>query len=278
MQVEYPWALGPQPGRYAMREHVGEGVRHVLVLDTLGAAQRRRLVRRARARRAPSHPAPVPVVTSRATLIDTTALCDPHAAEQWLRQADLQAVAAEALARLNRVLHAHRVASADAFVREVSARQALVVRVGYGDGEQVADGRWDRAIALAPPTGDRHRRPTALRDQERLAALLTGRDAVLACEELTLRARADLDAERWREAALQLDVALGAALTELEPWRRQARLDERLDELGQLRESAGAAARAAQQGGLQDAQIAAVRHALGRLEAALRARTAGGIG
>ena len=42
------------------------------------------------------------------------------------------------------------------------------------------------------------------RPQERLAALLGGRDAALACEELALRARGDLDHGRAREAALQL--------------------------------------------------------------------------
>ena len=44
--------------------------------------------------------------------------------------------------------------------------------------------------------------------EERFAALLGAREAVLVCEELVLRARADLDAGRRREAALQARVAL----------------------------------------------------------------------
>ena len=51
--------------------------------------------------------------------------------------------------------------------------------------------------------------------EERFAALLGGRESPLAAEELVLRARADLDAGRPREAALQARVALEALLAEL---------------------------------------------------------------
>ena len=61
-----------------------------------------------------------------------------------------------------------------------------------------------------------------LRPQERLAAILGGRDVALACEELALRARLDADAGRWREAAFQLRVALEAAIAELGPWPGRA--------------------------------------------------------
>ena len=54
--------------------------------------------------------------------------------------------------------------------------RALVARIGYGTGEQVADGAWDAARELPPA-----RRPAAAgaaaRPTERLAALLGGRDA-----------------------------------------------------------------------------------------------------
>jgi len=118
---------------------------------------------------------------------------------------------------------------------------------------------------------------SALRPQERLAALLAGRDAVLACEELTLRARSDLDAGRLREAALQLRVALQAALAELEAWSGQPSLPERIEELRGRQEVVGAAADAALLGGISDEHIDTVRSVLGRVEAALRARTASGF-
>jgi hypothetical protein len=278
VQFEFPWPLGPEPGRYAIREHLGEGVRHVLVVRVLGAPERRLLPRRPRARDAAPQPPPSPVTTSSATLVDTTALDGAQAAERWLRGADLDALAADGVARLNRVLHAHRVATADPAAREVALGAALVARVGYGDGEHVADGRWQRARELPRARVPSALRPgrAALRPQERLAAVLAGRDAVLACEELALRTRADLDAGRWREASMQLAVALDAALAELEPWREQAGIAARLAELRGRRDEVRAAFDAALQGGIEQRQIEVVRSVLGRLEAALRARTAGG--
>jgi hypothetical protein len=170
----------------------------------------------------------------------------------------------------------HRAATADPHVRELRREQALVARVGYGDGDQVSDGRWVKALEL--PAGAPHqRRSAALRPQERLGALLGGRDAVLACEELALRARQDVDAGRRREAALQLDAALTVALPELEPWSGRGDLAARLAELRELHGGVRAAAQAALQGGVEDDAADAVRHALERLEAALRARTALGF-
>jgi hypothetical protein len=169
-----------------------------------------------------------------------------------------------------------RAATADPHVREVCREQAVVVRAGFGEGDQVADGRWVKALEL-PTVTRRTRREAALRPQERLGALLGGRDAVLACEELVLRARQDVDAGRRREAALQLDAALTAALAELEPWSARGDLAERLAELRDLQGAVQAAAQAALLGGVEDEADDAVRHGLQRLEAALRARTALGF-
>jgi hypothetical protein len=254
-----------------VRGHAGE-LEHVLVLATLGAPERRWL--RGRRPRAAS-PAPAPVTTSRATLVGAEPFDGEGPAERWLRAAG-EADAGAAVTVLNRVLHLHRAASADPHVREVRREQAVVVRLGFGDGERVADGRWVRAIEL-PAVHARMRRDAALRPQERLAALLGGRDAALACEELVLRARQDVDAGRRREAALQLDAALTTALAELEPWSARADLAARLAELRDLQGSVRAAAQAALEGGVDDAANAAVRRALERLEAALRARTALGF-
>ncbi len=282
VQFEFPWALGPAPGRYAIRERTGEEPGHVLVLRALGAPERRSLRARGRrrTREAPPEPPPEPVETARATLVDTAPLAGLEAAERWLRDADAEALAEDAAARLNRVLHAHRAASADPFVREVARSQAIVVRIGFGGGEQVSEGRWDRARELDRPESGARLRPAsaALRPQERLAAVLGGRDAVLACEELALRARSDIDAGRLREAALQLRVAFEAALAELEPWRERPSVLERLDALRSRRAEVGAVANAALQGGLDAAQADTVRSVLGEVEAALRARTAGGLG
>ena len=87
----------------------------------------------------------------------------------------------------------------------------------------------------------------------------------LACEELALRARADLDAGDARLAALATGLALEAGLAELPP-------SERRTELEGLAGGARAAAAAALRGQVGAEGLAAVGHALERLEAALRAR------
>jgi hypothetical protein len=257
-----------------VRGHAGEPT-HVVVLATLGAPQRARLRRH---RRRPSavapEPPPTPVATTRATLIAARPFDDGAQAERWLAAVDGEAEVASAIAVLNRLLHLHRTATADPTVLEVGRGQALVARVGLGAGEQVAEGRWARALELPPPRPPR--RSAALPPDERLAALLAGRDAALACEELAVRARSDVAAGRRREAALQLSIALAAALRELAPWAPRADLSARLDELADLRPGVEAAAAAALEGGVDDAEATDVEHALGRLEAALRARSAVG--
>ena len=96
----------------------------------------------------------------------------------------------------------------------------------------------------------RRRRSRILAPQARLAALLGAREAALASEELTLRARSDVDLGRPREAALQLLVALDAALAELAADPLAGVLAERLSELRGQREPVAAAAQAALSGPL----------------------------
>jgi hypothetical protein len=233
-------------------------------------APRRRL-RRPRPRQAESAPAEVDV--TRATVIDAEPLGELEAADEWLARAcgaGSDRVVADALAVLNQAVAGQRLAARDPWLPDADPARALVCRVGYGSGEQVADGDWESARELPPPRAPR----TMSAPQERLAALLGGREVALACEELTLRARGDLDHGRPREAALQLSVALEAALAELEGWR--ATLGPRLDELAGHRDAVAAAARAALAGGLDAETVEAVSAALARLEAALRARTAAG--
>ena len=211
---------------------------------------------------APGPPSPPGPVT-RVTVVHGDPLSDPGG---WLGAGDQHTE--EALDVLRRLVAAHRVSAADPFLADPDVARALVARVGYGSGEQVADGDWAAARDVPPPRGGRR----DLRGQERLAALLAGRDATLACEELALRARADVVAGRAREAALQLEAALVAALAELEGWRDQRDLAARLAELADLREPVAAAAAAARAGTLDPSQAEAVAAALARLEAALRAR------
>jgi hypothetical protein len=204
-------------------------------------------------------------------VIDAEPLGELDAADAWLaRAASEDDVVDDALAVLNRAVAGHRLAAFDPWVADATTRRALVCRVGYGTGEQVAEGDWESARELPPPRASR----SMFSPGERVAAILGGRDVALACEELALRARGDLEHGRLREAALQLSVALDAALAELEVWREQ--LAPRLEELESLRPGVADAARAALQGGVEPEALAQVETALSRVEAALRARTAAG--
>ncbi|MGP0052785.1 MAG: hypothetical protein ACLPZR_28660 [Solirubrobacteraceae bacterium] len=244
----------------------------MLVFATLGAPERRRLAVRRR-RKAEPQPNPTPVRTGRATVIDAGhPMSGADEANAWLRTAGEADLAAE-LAVLNRALHAFRLVAADPHVHAVQRRQALVARLGFGVGEQVADGLWTSARELGLADG-RQRRSRALAPQARLAAVLGARERLLACEELVLRARTDVDEGRYREAALQVLVALDAALAELGADRHAAVLADRLTELRAQRGPVAAAAQAALSGGLDEAERRTVSFTVSRIEAVLRARAA----
>jgi hypothetical protein len=210
------------------------------------------------------------VTTGRATVIDVRApLTDQEEAAGWLAAAG-EAELERDLAVLNRMLHSFRLASADPYLGPVGRHQALVARIGYGLGEEVADGVWTEARVLLP-SARRQRRARVLAPQARLAALLSGRERTLASEELALRARLDLEQGRDREAALQLMVALDAVIAEL---ASEQSLSARLDELREQRDPVAGAAQAALGGPLGESDRATVERVLGRVEAALRASAA----
>lgn len=209
--------------------------------------------------------------TGRATIITVAQpFQDVAAAARWIAAAGEDEFQ-EDLAVLNRALHAFRLAIADPYLYPVGRHQALVARIGYGAGDQVAEGRWTEARELAPAER-RQRRTKILQPQARLAALLSGREQALACEELALRARLDLDHGRDREAALQVLVALDAAIAELAVDPSTAALSERLEELRELRDPIAVAGQAALEGPLGDHDLGEVCLAVERIEAALRAR------
>ena len=144
----------------------------------------------------------------------------------------------EGLQAVNRVVRAHRIASQDPYDHEIGRLTPLAVRVGFGTGTELADGKWTEAFEAASPER-RRRRADALRPQERLAELLAGRESIDVCETLLLRARADLDQGRPREAALQLRPGLDALLAEV-PDRAGPGQDEDLARLQDRRDpSAG---------------------------------------
>jgi hypothetical protein len=271
-QIEVPWPLGPEDGRYVLRPDGQPDVHvtQVIVLATLGAPERHRLGARRR-REAEPQPEPTPVTTGRATIVfSAEPLPDRATAQAWLRGAGEDDLETGLLA-LNRMLSAFRRVAADPYAVAVGRDQLIAARIGYGAGEQVADGRWEQARELAAPDRSR-RRARVLTPQARLAAALGARQTTLVCEELVLRARLDLDQDRPREASLQLLVTLDAAVAELGREPEPLGLFERVAELRERRAPVAVAAQAALGGLPSPEQLELVRSTVQRLEAALRAR------
>jgi hypothetical protein len=283
VQIELAGTVGVAEGRYLARSAESEP-EHVLVVRTRDAPQPpRRRLRRARPK--PVEPAPdtatVPLTTL--TVVRSEPFSDAEEAANWLAalRSEPEALDAEvdaALVVINRAVHAHRSAALDPAMADASADHALAVRVGYGDGERLVDGRFEEAIA--PPRASRPGRGEVLVPQERVAEVLGGRETVPACEALLLRARADLDAERVREAALQLRVGLEALLAELADAalapEAEARQIADLATLEDRKRITGEAANEALAGELADARAEEVEETLRVCERVLRRKRAFG--
>jgi hypothetical protein len=197
-------------------------------------------------------------------------LGDLARAQAWLQTAG-EPDLLDGLGVLNQVLNTFRLVSADPYLNVVSRQRVLVARIGFGPGEQVADGLWSEALELVS-AGGRQRRARMLAPQASFAAVLGGRRPTLVCEELTLRARLDVEQKHNRQAALQVLVALDAALAELPLDPAALLLAERLEELRGCRDAVAGAGQAALAGPLGHSDREAVLFTLSRIEAALRAR------
>ena len=263
VQLEFGFLLGPPDGRYLVRSRPDGPVEAVLVLGTLGAPERRRL--RGRRAREVEEVLPEPVPTARATVVRPEPFGSPGEAAAWLDSLrgdhdGMQAAVDGALRTLNRALRARRAATADPWLADLSGERALVARIGYGRGEMVAEGRFGEALELPRGAARRPKRSMEA-PEERFAALLGAREQPLVAEELVLRARADLEAGRPREAALQARVALEALIAEA---------GRRATPLGEHRGAVGEAANAALRADLAAELANAVEQAVEAMEAALR--------
>jgi hypothetical protein len=267
-------------GRYLARSGDRGEEESVLTVQTLGAppAPRRR---RRRPRRAEPEEEAAPLALTRVTAIRAFApLASEAEAARWLDEAaeaedTVDVLVEEGAALLSRALHAQAVAGADPRAQaEVAPERAARVRIGYGSGEEIAAGRFSdaREVDLAAGASRRRRREEELRPQERVAAVLRGRERLDACETLLLRARADLDAGREREAALQLRVGLEALLVELHGALSDPRHEEDMAAIEERRGEAGEAANAALRGELDEAQRDSVQELLELCERVLRRR------
>jgi hypothetical protein len=282
VQFELAGTLSLTDGRYLAGAGTAEGGEEwVLALNTLGAPAPEERRRRRRGRGVEADSAPAPLRLTRVTAIRASApLASRAEAARWLdeicaEETAVEALTAEAIAPLNRALHAHAVAAADPYGRELAPEHAERVLVGYGSGEETAEGRFSdaRQVDLAPRSSSRRRRREEdLRPQERVAGVLRGRERLDACETLLLRARADLDASRIRESALQLQVGLEALLAELDDALDDPGHEADMAALRDRQAGATAAAKAAIEGDLGEKERIDLEATLSICERVLRRR------
>jgi hypothetical protein len=256
-QFDFPFPLGPGDGRYLAR--AGEEELDVIVIKSLDA-QRRGLFGGRRPKDAEPEPQPDSVPISRVTVVDSVGFDGEAAAVEWLERCrkderKREESSANALRVVNRAIHAHRISAADPYIRELTRDNAQTIRLGYGGGDDVADGRWRAAITV--PLLRSRGRKRMLSPQEQTAAILSGRREAHPSEDIALRARLDLEQGRTREAAIQLRAAWDAFDADLAAENGK-----------QLQDLAAAAAR----GELDDAQKSSLSELLADLERALRRR------
>jgi len=248
VQFDFAGRLGLPLGRWVVRPNAEAEPSHVLVVsEDLPDAKRRD-------KRISGQP-PVPDAGStRITVIDVTGADGT----------DRDARRRRAIAVVERAMNLQATAAADPFA-QLSPPPPVAVRVGTGSGEDLAHGRWSDAFELpAKPSQPKRRRPAP--SEGRFAELLGGRGEPLACALPTLRARADLDAGRLREAALMLDAAFSCAREEL----AGVITEERFETLVAHSTAVASVAAEARSSQLEADSIAAVQSGLERLEAALR--------
>jgi len=240
------------------------------VLSTLGAPRAGSRLRRGKVRALGGEQAPAPLAITRVTFVRPRPFAGAAAADSWLEEvcADRELwgeLAREAAMQLNRLVHAHRTAAGDPCVADVDPARAAAVRFGYGTGDEVADGRWSRANELSDAEARKliDRDYEALRPQERIAAVLAGREEVGPHEELVVRARGDLVAGRVASAALGLAAALDALLA----------LEGGDDALNAAARTAAAASEEVRAGGAPEREP--LESALRAAETALRRRALG---
>ena len=265
--------MGLEDGRY-----LGRDPERVLVVRTTNppTPARRRLGRAKPKDADPKAPPPaVPMTTL--TVITPEPLGDSEAATGWLeaQRGDHDALEDSihaALELVNAAIHAHRAAVADPSIPDVGAEAALTVRVGFGEGDALADGRYSEAVEV-PSAERRRRRSDALRPTERVAGVLAGRESVATCELLLLRARADVDADRTREASLEIRTAVAALLAERASFDANGQEGD-IQALKESQEAINAAGEAALAGDLSADQIETAVAALKVAERVLRRQRA----
>src|ERR1700761_7461912 len=148
-QFDFAGSLPLADGRYLARRESDDG-ESVLVVQTL-AAPPRPSRRRRRPRDADAAAPPAEVAMARATAIRAfERFGDAAAAATWPAAATSSeeataAVVETGIGLIAEALHAQAIAAADPAAAMLTAERAVAVRVGYGSGEETAEGTFSAA-------------------------------------------------------------------------------------------------------------------------------------
>lgn len=214
-QLDLPGEIVVEGGRYVVKPAgQPDGDADVLTIRTLGASRQRSSGLFGRGKQQAQADGEPTLRVTRVSLVKARPFATEAAAAAWLEDvADSEklarGLAAEVARTLNRALGAHRVSAGDPYATDLHHGDALAIRFGYGTGEELAEGRHSDAVEMSER--GRQRLLAALRvdvgPQERVAAVLGGRDEVSPAEELLAGVRRALNERRAPEAAVMLEAA-----------------------------------------------------------------------
>ena len=250
----------------------------VIVVKTIGAGLKREgggrlsLGRRRPPRPVGDHDEPEAVAITRVTVVRGSPFADDASAREWLarcRDSDsAEHEVGEALRLLNRAIQAHRVSAGNPYAADAARGGARRVRIGFGSGDELVEGR-SRDVLDVPTQARRRSRRRMLAPEEQVAQILGGHRPTWPSEELLLRARLDLDEGRVREAALQAQAAHVALAAEVAagPGGDDARTA--VERRGPLVSGLGAAALERE---LDDAEVKSLGEVVAEMERLVRRR------
>lgn len=250
-----------------------------MVTETEGALPPARR-RRRRPRKAVVTDAPVTVTIAVVTVIRADQPLDSEtAAEAWLGKLDdsdfIDELLGDAIATLDRARAADAAASGLPFGTATELGSVIACRIGYGDGDQVASGRYLAALDIDARGGtgeSRRQRLTRTGSLARSVAILAAREPATACEVLIPRVRLDLETGSDAAARLAIAGAVGATISELEFAVEDEAHEQDLDRLEELLPALTDVSERAEQGAADPEDVKQVEAALEVAERVIRRR------
>lgn len=251
----------------------------MLVTETEGGLPPARR-RRRRPRKATVTDAPVAVTVSVVTVVRADQpFASASDAEAWLDRLDDSDFTGEmlgdAIGALDRVRAADASSRGIPFGTPTDVGSVLAARIGYGEGDQVASGRFLEALDVDARggTGEKRReRMTRTDPLARTAAVLGGREKSTACEVMIPRIRMDLEIGNEAAARLAAAGAIGATISELEFAVEDEAHEQDLDRLEGMLPALGEVSARASEGTDEPDDLKLVDEALTIAERVIRRR------